>query len=1166
MKTKFPSMFGILAIFMLVASFVVPVNMANPAPVEAFNPVCQWDYVSTPRMFAGFGRDILSPSEVNKLAVGSDGATIWAVDTATSLMTSQATNAGGLYKTSNGGISWSGSPFDYLIRDIGATSPNYNPVWDVAIAPDDVNIVAVVLDDSAAAAMEGGREVWISMDGGTNWQDTNLTLADPELISCIDISMDYGGVRDILVGTRTNDEGADGSIYVLKAPGFTAWTDQVFPTAAGADVYAAKFSPTYVGDAAIVAVASPNDLPQDTYQYLGIRDLAVGAPTTDWAIAYTRVEVKDPTAGPTASPGTNAMVTADLELPSDFSGATSSLRRTYVSLDASDNGTGIFRLDDAVVYELMDTSGMFPTKRISSIAYYGTYASGKMMAGEVRGAACTATVPTWFTDSPTTCPIPCWYPALKPTTGAAGIETCAIGTLGWGNAQVAWRVDGLLAFVGTSSAFLNVGGVEDTGAYVVGDDEWPAGYLTVVPLDESAFGISRNNGETWNQLSLIDTAISEFTDVAPAADCSTTYLASVNTNGGTDNCTSFDSVWRSSTNSAVTAPLPGLPIGSYWERVLCHVSAKTCAVAQSEHIILRLAPDKTDGQIVFWAAGGATTDTNAVLWTPDYGDYWAVINPRVTVQDLAAASSTLIYILDGGGVIQKMPYTGTAWSSAVASVETACSTAHTIAAYGDDYVLVGNSALSGAIPACLSKNAGASYSAIADSTGDSGNVHVAFDPAFADNSIFYVGFDSVTGSIWRYKVGTSADYTNMLGLANGGFGSDHRVGYFGLALAHTGGALYGAHTIDQTVLNYGVERTLSPTGGLPKPGICWDCLNIFRGAVSTTIAFTEEPWSLKLCGCLTKDTDTSLYAIDNRAYVTDTIGGLTSGGLWVFQDCVAKVGPTLTMEDGLLVGCDPVSGRNQEINFTWEQLCLAYGYDIEIAKDPIFSLLVFDWVSGHTMTSTSFYSSPISTVPTFIFPVGATDASWPQLTRPYLVSQLECGHKYYWRVQVRSCATGQVIRSPNSAVRSFTVKAGLPVRADYYGLKLLAPDNGCISCAVSPVSFSWSPFKDTTKYKFVLAKDAAMTDVLAEAEVATTAYEYEGTLDYSTNYFWRVMSVEPAPSDWSATFSFQTEVAPAAPEAPLPAPTTPMWVWVVIAIGAILVIVTLVLIFKTRRV
>lgn len=1206
MKTKYPSMFGLLAVFMLVASLVVPANMANPAPVQAYDPICQWDYVTTPKMMSTFTRDILSPSEVNKLVAGSDGATLWAVDTANSVMASQASNAGGLYRSTNGGITWSGSPFDYLVRDLDAASADhtqYNPVWDVAIAPDDVNFVAVVLDDVSSSNMEGGRSVWVTTDGGTSWQDTNFsnsTDVNDEIISCIDISPEYGGVRDILVGTRSRDELANGGIYVLKAPGFTAWTDQNFPVDTvdhaagnGADVYAAKFSPTYVGDAGIVVIASPFTNTANTYAYIGIRDLAVGTPSTTWT-GYTPVEIKDPTSSVNSSPGVTQMVTVDLELPSDFSAATASLRRFYISDDAetlADNSTctGIFRIDNTVVYELMDTSGMFweaqGGKRISSIAYYGTYASGKLLAGEVRGYACTATVPTWFTDSPTTCPIPCWYPALKPTTGAAAIDACTLGTLGWGNAQVVWRVDGALALIGTSSALLDAGGVEITGDYQVGDTEWPAGYLRGLQWDESAFGISRNNGETWNQLTLIDTRIDEFTDVAPAADCSTVYLASINSataNGRISaNCTGFDSVWRSGTAANVVAPLPALPLGTYWERVLCHVTAADCDTAQSEHAILRLAPDKTDGQIVFWAAGGTGAlgdwggnNTQRVMWTPDYGDYWANINPRLPVQDMAAASSTKLYVLGGVGEVQTMPYTGTAWSSALATVDVAgIGGSHSIAAYGDDYVLVGPWAASSAAPAALSSGGGTSFTALVGTTGDAGRVHVAFDPAFADNSIIYSAFDNYgdagLGNIWRYQVGAGASWTPMLGLANGGFGSQHIPGYYGLALAYTGGALYGAHDLEQDAYYTGVERTLNPTGGLPKPGITWDCLNVFAritAARAAELNFTEEPSSLKLCGCLTLDTDTTLYAIDNHAYVTNTIGGLTTGGLWGFSDCMAKVGPTLTMEDGTLIGCDPVSGRNQEINFTWEQLCLAYGYDIEIAKDEIFSLKVFDWVSGTTMTSTAFYTSSISTVPTMIFPVGAATTAWPTLTQPALISQLECGHTYYWKAQVRSCATGQIIRSPWSEVRSFTIKAGLPVSADYYGLKLLSPDNGCMGCAVSPASFSWSPFKGTTKYKFVLAKDAALTDVLAEAEVATTAYEYDGTLDYSTNYFWRVMCVEPAPSDWSATFSFQTEAAPAAQEAPPEAPGTPMWVWVIIAMGAILVIVTLVLIFKTRRV
>jgi len=297
------------------------------------------------------------------------------------------------------------------------------------------------------------------------------------------------------------------------------------------------------------------------------------------------------------------------------------------------------------------------------------------------------------------------------------------------------------------------------------------------------------------------------------------------------------------------------------------------------------------------------------------------------------------------------------------------------------------------------------------------------------------------------------------------------------------------------------------------------------------------------------------------------------GLIWGFTDCMAKKGPALVTEDKTLIGCDPVSGRAQEVNLCWQQLCLANAYDIEIAKSADFNIKVVDWVVEDTCNPALFFFPEDVTSPCAFFPAGAS-AQWFASTFPAVPAgsaigsfgNLECGHTYFWRVKARECATTQVIRSPWSAARSFTVKAGLPVTTPYFGPQLLAPNNGCLGCPVQPVSFSWSPFKETTKYKFVLASDAAMTQVVKEAEVTTTAYEYDGKLNNSTNYFWRIMAEEPAPSEWSATFSFQTEAAP--PEAPGPAPAapTPIWVWVVIAIGAILVIVTLVLIFKTRRV
>ena len=181
----------------------------------------------------------------------------------------------------------------------------------------------------------------------------------------------------------------------------------------------------------------------------------------------------------------------------------------------------------------------------------------------------------------------------------------------------------------------------------------------------------------------------------------------------------------------------------------------------------------------------------------------------------------------------------------------------------------------------------------------------------------------------------------------------------------------------------------------------------------------------------------------------------------------------------------------------------------------------------------------------------------------------ESGAIYFWRIRVYKSATTQLAWSPWSEARSFTVKAGFVVTTPYYGVMLLSPNNGCLGCKVKPASFSWSPWKEATKYQIDLSKDSEFKQLLITTTTTTTAYEYNGTLDYSTNYFWRVKALEVNGqnilSDWSATFSFVTESAPA-PEKTAPTEQAiPVWVWVLIALGAILVIVTLILIYKSRR-
>lgn len=1199
---------SICAVAVAASSFVA---LAAASPEQASGAgIMRWDIVNTPNASPG-KNDILNPflagnftgSEIRDLSIGNNGTTLVSAVTVDARYIAPAASPGplGILMASNtAGIAWSTAPYMNLVANTAWVTGNQ--VYNVLISPDDPKLWAL----TAGTVTSGPTEFWVSNDAGATWSNALApALAAGEAISAIDISFDYGTGRDFAFVTRSGT-GA-GRIFVNKYGGFGTWVVQPNPQP-GIDFYAVRFSPTYQGDNTMVIVYADDNR---TSYNIGLRDISSNT-ILSWVYPGSGVEISSAS---NISPSYQSLAVADLSLPSDFSGTSSSLRRAFVSLfsptpSVVENVTGIFRIDDSVVATLMPTTTL--ERQVYSIAFLGTYSQGKLVAGLVHGSPCNAIVPTIYMDTPTTCAGSCAYTSLKPPTGAANQGGCVDNLTGIGAAVVAWNPTGTLAYAGTGS-----GVISDNVTW------WNSAVLpvpwiiTLVPNDESALSISRNNGDTWNQLALIDTTIDWFNDVAVSTDCTTTYLASVHRNTGTG-CNEFDSVWRTTTSPAVAAPLPALlPEGSYWERVFTHVTQVNCHLPQTNLPIIRTVPscnDSSDGGVVAWAA----QYTTAQAWSPDYGDYWVSILGSNVIQDFTFESSRVIYNLSPPGLVQRLVYTGTAWSNTIPAVLTGI-IGHNIVAR-DGKVLVGAASSDQEnASVAYSSDSGKNWQLFRDRLPVGGNVHVIFDVDFENNRFIYAAVDDngTDGTVYRNTAPafTRWEGNDLMDTTSGAAGPDwwndgydqsqgdppHRRAYYGIVMAYTGNsqpALYAAHdNITVSVAgtpagipsDSGVCRTIEPRIGIPKPGVYWDCLDIFMPPNQEGVHFTLEPASLKQCGCCSPNTNTVLWAIDNESGLNvdyDAIIAATSvtgiinaidlqgkylqspgydpanrqGMLWAYTDCLAKKGPALLKPaDMALVGADPVTGRNQQVDLSWEQLCLSSAYQLQIAKDKEFTLRInpevsnasqIDSVTGSILVNTD---SVNVTNPTVWISPGALP---------------EAGARYFWRIRSYQSATGQIAVSPWSEVRGFMVKAGFIVSSPYLGVQLLSPDNGCMGCKVKPACFSWSPWKEATEYEFELADDAEFNNIIKKVNTSTTGYQYDGILEYGTNYFWRVRATEingqPIPTDWSATFSLRTEDAAPGDAIPVQEPSTPVWVWVVIGIGTVLVIVTLVLLLRTR--
>jgi hypothetical protein len=832
----------VLTTVLLLCPYYLAINTASVS-----GGLMEWSTIETP---GSKNNLIVSPSEVNFMALSPDGITMFVTDIPHKK----------LYKSSDSGFSW--KDISSLLTSAGASFP----VWNIMVAPDNPNMVVAVTSSTGLP-----RNVFISIDGGNSWQ--NLNCPTTSNIASLDISKFHGNY-DIAIGTRTGT--GEGKLLVFKMSGTGNWVDQGISS----DILSIAFSPNYSSDSSIVVV-SANMI--GCFLNLGIRDFV--ANTTIWN-SWNPREIT--VTNPGTSPKANQVKTADLELPSDFTGQISSTRRFFVS--TNDGGltgsSGIFRIDDAMIYSIMPASG---NKMISSISYTGSTSGGKLLAGEVKANVSTASVDVWYCLNPMAiCPQSnCiqWQKAAKPPTGGAGS--------GNANALVAWGHDGNKAYCATSSADL-------TGA------GWPSGYLTTMAWDESAFSYSIDGGNTWNQSGLIDTEISWLADVHPAFNNDTLYLASINTHTGFNG---FDSIWKSH----------GYPQFKTWERIFCFLS-------NSNEIILR--GDITNPNQIFCA----DRNSSRLCQSSDKGQTWNLLDTGLSIVDfqLAVIKDIPTLLVLSPNTIRKAEYTGAFWKWGQ-NFFTGLSSSHTVTSTPAGALVIGDG---GQGLVSYSLDAGSKFTTLPP-LPVTGNVHVIADNRIKSPIIIYAASDDPDSQIYGWIVGSSSRWISM---------EPPRQSYYALAQLNT---FYGCWSSGGAS---GTVRTLNPEV-LRPPYIEWDKMTsglaagvLFTrepGALKSSAginlwAIDNRPYS--------SNTGRLWYYYDALSsgppIIPTPIIPVPITPSPIPETPVPEPIPVSPIQDAVFTP-ESATGEIPAITFSWQPSTPARGYDLLIAKDIAFNQLVW---------------------------------------------------------------------------------------------------------------------------------------------------------------------------------------------------------------------------------
>jgi hypothetical protein len=1135
------------AMYILIAAALAISLIITAAPAQKVSAAdgveAEWTRVSTPTTDGW----VLAPeSTIIDYALADGGDVAYAiVDNYTMVGSTH------LLKSTDGAATW--EDITDALEDVLDTGEGITELVSVATDWVDPDFVAVAL----ALNVSSYVYVFFSTDGGTTFNDADEVedggvYLTPDNVSDLAVSLEgTDGKRDIAIGGvmccpdaalfRTTVTGDSASAWE-DATAYGGWDDESdgspFTSTLVTDII---FSPSWATDKTILVTTVAVTDPYDVYLQCGSWGTSPGWNEKS-TLGIAAVPIVEGASLPMFLMGFDARGIAGMTLPEDYNSKTTDKRVlwVWVNYDYIDGhpASEIFLVDND------DANPLGPLGQIengkvwlTNISYKGTIAEGEAIAGLIgdkTGVPTECSVQVYRNSGIHNMFICCepWHKACKPPTGRAAMAVSYVG--------------------------------EDK-AYAVALQ----GYPKTENYDEGAWSVSFDDGDVWNQLSLVDTYIHYFSDVAVSPDCNKTFLVSVN-----DQYDPYcDSVWLYADD------LPEEGYSEYsgkWLRTWCG-SLDGMDDDGYEHGILRLAPEELEGADVL-TVYLADVGTGNVYWNDlETLDCWTPISTSEVddIADLALQDADTLFALGYDGDVAM--FDEGEWYEAVDSdVEDGW----TIAVLGDNILVGGQDG-----DVSYSDDGGETFTALED-VAASGYVTVAFDTYFDTNDVIYAALawadSDVDNGIYRWVIGESESWTDLkaeplesqIGLpldAVGGNTTDDpvEVDFTGIVLdrpgnpftsAANGGVIYASYEYyDGVEWLTGAARSLYREVTVCTTCLVWDFLHV---GLTEGEDFWAYPDALKICGCLSADTNSRLFAID--WYDDYDMYENEYGSVWTFEDCYAKKAPEpVSPEDGAIIPADPCSCYSVPFTVVVDPLCDACVYEIEFALDEDFTMPVY--VNGlDVLTDTITGDTPSYSI------MGGEAGG------------LSCETTYYWRVRASEAATGQVIHSWWSE-GSFTIAPSTAAGV----ITLVAPVPGAQDQAIKNVGFSWDLLADADAFDWVLSTNANLSSpVESKTGLNTTAYTCTKTLAYGTTYYWQVTAYNKgAVISMSAVGTFTTGATGAFccpvdglcfdTQAALQAHNsaahggaapTPFWVWIVIAIGAVLVIVVIVLIFRTRRV